>query len=139
MPKFGSQCEVGAKAASEAIAAVTNFSFAPQRFSSREKPLSRFVMFATSIIECLSLEVWHGSVGWTLLFAGGKPGGVCTGGDGFRSINASRGPSSSAEKWLGGWRRLGRTGGCVMAGSNRPVCIKQKGEHLISIRAADLG
>lgn len=41
----------------KAIAALTNFSFAPQRFSSRERPLARFVVFAEAILEALALEV----------------------------------------------------------------------------------
>ena len=48
---------VGAKAAAEAVAVVSNFSFAPQRFGSRERPLSRFVMFAKPLLEALALEV----------------------------------------------------------------------------------
>ena len=46
-----------AKQASEAIAELSNFSFAPQRFSSRERPLTRFCVFAESILETLALEV----------------------------------------------------------------------------------
>ena len=41
----------------EAVAAVTKFSFAPQRVSSKELPLSRFVVFASSIMEALAVEV----------------------------------------------------------------------------------
>ena len=48
---------VSAKEANEAVAALTNFSFAPQRFSSKERPLSRFVVFAKAIIESLCIEV----------------------------------------------------------------------------------
>ena len=47
---------VGVKAHSEAVAAVTNFSFAPQRFASRERPLTRFVLFAKAVIEALGFE-----------------------------------------------------------------------------------
>jgi hypothetical protein len=46
-----------AKERDEAIAALSNFSFAPQRFASRDKPLSRFVAFAGPVIEVLALEV----------------------------------------------------------------------------------
>ena len=46
-----------AKQASAAVAALSNFSFAPQRFSSRERPLTRFCVFAESILEALALEV----------------------------------------------------------------------------------
>ena len=48
---------LGAKAAEEAVAAVSNFSFAPQRFHSRERPMTRFVLFARAILEVLALEV----------------------------------------------------------------------------------
>ena len=41
----------------EAVAAVTKFSFAPQRVSSTERPLIRFVVFASSIMEALAVEV----------------------------------------------------------------------------------
>ena len=47
----------GTKAAADAVAVVENFSFAPQRFASRERPLSRFVLFAKPILETLGLEV----------------------------------------------------------------------------------
>ena len=46
-----------AKEMDEAIEACSNFSFAPQRFASRDKPLSRFVAFAKPILEVLTLEV----------------------------------------------------------------------------------
>lgn len=48
---------VGAKAADEVVASVENFSFAPQRFSSKERPLTRFVVFVQPLMECLALEV----------------------------------------------------------------------------------
>ena len=48
---------VSSKSLTEAIATLENFSFAPQRFASKERPLTRFVMFAKSIMESLSLEV----------------------------------------------------------------------------------
>lgn len=46
-----------AKQATEAIAELSNFSFAPQRFSSRDRPLSRMVVFSKAILEALVLEV----------------------------------------------------------------------------------
>ena len=48
---------VSTKEANEAVAALSNFSFAPQRFSSKERPLSRFVVFSKAIIEALCIEV----------------------------------------------------------------------------------
>jgi len=48
---------LGAKGAAEAIAVCENFSFAPQRFSSKDRPLSRFVLYAKPILEALALEV----------------------------------------------------------------------------------
>ena len=48
---------VGSKAAEGMVAALQNFSFAPQRFASRERPLTRFVVFGKAVMECLSLEV----------------------------------------------------------------------------------
>jgi hypothetical protein len=48
---------VSAKALNETVAALSNFSFAPQRFSSRDRPLSRFVLFSKSVLEALCLEV----------------------------------------------------------------------------------
>lgn len=47
---------VGQKAADGMVAALENFSFAPQRFGSRERPLSRFVVFAPAVMEALALE-----------------------------------------------------------------------------------
>ncbi len=48
---------VGAKAAEEAVAEVINFSFAPQRFGSRDKPLARFILLAKPVLEAPALEV----------------------------------------------------------------------------------
>ena len=48
---------VGAKAAEGLIAELENFSFAPQRFSSRDRPLTRFVVFGVAVMEALALEV----------------------------------------------------------------------------------
>ncbi len=54
--KFKAKAEAAA-----CLAAVQSFSFAPQRFSSKERPLSRFVLFAKPIMECLADEVERGS------------------------------------------------------------------------------
>ncbi len=48
---------VGAKAAQDVVAELDNFSFAPQRFGSRERPLSRFVVFGVAVMEAMALEV----------------------------------------------------------------------------------
>ena len=48
---------VSSKSLTEAVAALENFSFAPQRFASKERPLTRFVVFAKAIMESLALEV----------------------------------------------------------------------------------
>lgn len=48
---------LNAKQVNETVASLTNFSFAPQRFSSRDRPLSRFVTFSRSILEALCTEV----------------------------------------------------------------------------------
>ena len=45
------------KQVNETVAALSNFSFAPQRFGSRDRPLSRFAVFSKSILEALCLEV----------------------------------------------------------------------------------
>ena len=47
----------GSKAREEAVAAVLNFDFAPQRFGSKERPMTRGVHFARSIMLVLGLEV----------------------------------------------------------------------------------
>ena len=39
------------------LAALSNFSFAPQRFSSKERPLTRIFLFGRSIMLVLGLEV----------------------------------------------------------------------------------
>jgi hypothetical protein len=46
-----------ARAREGCINAVCNFDFAPHRFSSKERPLTRFVMFAETILVTLGLEV----------------------------------------------------------------------------------
>ena len=48
---------LSAKAVEEAVEALENFSYAPQRFSSRDRPLSRFIVFAQPVLEVLALEV----------------------------------------------------------------------------------
>jgi hypothetical protein len=45
------------KAREDILAALSNFSFAPQRFSSKERPLTRIVLFGRSIMLVLGLEV----------------------------------------------------------------------------------
>ena len=45
------------KACEDILAALSNFSFAPQRFSSKERPLTRIVLFCRSITLVLGLEV----------------------------------------------------------------------------------
>ena len=47
----------GSKAQEEAVAAVLNFNFAPQRFCSKERPLTRAVHFARSVMLALGIEV----------------------------------------------------------------------------------
>ena len=46
-----------AKARDGILTAVSNFDFAPQRFSSKERPLTRFVLYANAILITLGLEV----------------------------------------------------------------------------------
>lgn len=45
------------RAQEDMMAAVTNFDFAPQRFASKDRPLSRFVLYAESIMVVLAMEV----------------------------------------------------------------------------------
>ena len=47
---------LGSKSKDEVINAVENFPFAPQRFSSKEMPLQRFVCFAKPTMEVLTVE-----------------------------------------------------------------------------------
>ena len=47
----------GSKAREEAVEAVLNFDFAPQRFCSKERPMTRGVHFARSVMLVLGLEV----------------------------------------------------------------------------------
>jgi hypothetical protein len=47
----------GSKAQEEAVSAVLNFDFAPQRFCSKERPMTRGVHFARSVMLVLGLEV----------------------------------------------------------------------------------
>lgn len=48
---------LAAKASQGFVAELENFSFAPQRFASRERPLSRFVVYGAAVMEALSIEV----------------------------------------------------------------------------------
>ena len=48
--------QVSSRSEADAISSLQNFSFAPQRFSSRERPLTRFVAFSKAVMEPLVLE-----------------------------------------------------------------------------------
>ena len=48
---------IGRKAANDLVASLSNFSFAPQRFASKERAFTRFVCFGKAVMECLALEV----------------------------------------------------------------------------------
>lgn len=50
------QLRFSARAQEEALAAISNFSFAPQRFSSIERPMARFVLYSRAVMETLSQE-----------------------------------------------------------------------------------
>ncbi len=55
-PRFADRQWERASRELRGIAAISNFSFAPQRFSSKEKPLVRFVLFARPLMEVLAEE-----------------------------------------------------------------------------------
>ena len=65
------------KAREDILAALSNFSFAPQRFSSKERPLTRIVLVCRSTMLVLGLEVIsppvrHGEIGLTRFFVSSK-------------------------------------------------------------------
>ena len=56
-PRFASAFRGKVESSESMVAAVENFSFAPQRFASKERPLTRFVLFAGPVLEILGTEV----------------------------------------------------------------------------------
>lgn len=48
-PRFAAR--LSEKQREATVAALTNFSFAPQRFASKERPLSRITVFAEHVVE----------------------------------------------------------------------------------------
>ena len=55
--RFEANFRSKAKEAGDIVTAISNFDFAPQRFSSKERPLTRMVLFADAVVTCLGLEV----------------------------------------------------------------------------------
>ena len=55
--RFEATSRSKAKAPGDIVTAISNFDFAPHRFSSKERFLTRMVLFADVVVTCLGLEV----------------------------------------------------------------------------------